>query len=65
MNVLKKKKWEKPALIILMRGAPEEHVLEMCKAYNATPSIGVNFEFTPADCYRPGECADCGAAGAS
>jgi hypothetical protein len=54
-----KKKWEKPVLIVLMRGTPEEPVLEMCKANNQTQSIGVNFKDN-ADCNRPGACAPCG-----
>lgn len=29
---MKKKKWEKPKLIILTRGKPEERVLIACKA---------------------------------
>jgi len=59
------KKWKKPQLIILIRGTSEEHVLEMCKAQNTAPSIGVNFTFTPADCFRPGQCAQCGTVGTS
>jgi hypothetical protein len=60
------KKWKKPKLIILIRGTSEEHVLEMCKAQNSQPSIGVNFTFTPAaDCFRPGTCEQCGTVGTS
>ena len=60
------KKWKTPKLIILRRGTSEEHVLEMCKAQNLAPSIGVNFTFEPAaDCYRPGACEDCGTVGTS
>ena len=60
---MEKKKWEKPVLIVLMRGTPEEPVLEMCKAHNQTQSIGVNFKFG-ADCYRP-SCTLCGTVGLS
>lgn len=56
------KKWQKPKLIILVRGSAEEHVLEMCKAFNQTQAIGVNYTYTPreADCQRPGACDACG-----
>ncbi len=33
---MKKKKWEKPKLIILTRGKPEERVLMQCKGAVAT-----------------------------
>lgn len=59
-----KKKWKKPKLIILTRGTPEENVLEMCKANNETPSIGVNFRHTPLDCLTP-QCEQCGTVGTS
>ena len=33
------KKWEKPRLIILVRGKPEESVLEGCKTQDQVPAI--------------------------
>jgi len=39
---MKKKKWEKPELIILVRNQPEESVLQACKFFIPSGPGGVN-----------------------
>jgi len=39
---MKKKKWEKPELIIIARTKPEESVLQACKFYVPSGPGGVN-----------------------
>ena len=40
-----KKKWEKPKLVVLVRGKPEERVLQACKSnlFATGPSTDVAF----------------------
>jgi len=47
-------KWEKPKLIVLGRGRPEEHVLDNCKQ----KTVGVGPE--GATCQTQGSCAGLG-----
>ena len=49
----KKPRWDKPKLLILIRGKPEEMVLGFCKAAGGSPVDVFNC------CY----CADCGNGG--
>lgn len=46
------KKWDRPTLVVLGRGTPEERVLEICKGHdaaNATPDPGL-----PTACFQQG-----------
>ncbi|MDP8230005.1 MAG: hypothetical protein P9L93_02760 [Candidatus Gorgyraea atricola] len=49
-----KKKWEKPKLIILTKGKPEEWVLQSCKTFPGM--IGPDNAF--ASCFRVDLCAN-------
>ncbi len=53
------KKWEKPQLVVLVRGKPEESVLETCKT-GTGPGPGAGFAgCTPAfgsDCFAFAAC---------
>jgi hypothetical protein len=55
-----KKPWIKPELIVLVRGKPEEAVLQGCK--NA--DVGGGNWVTNVGCTQPG-CADCETGGTS
>ena len=50
------KKWEKPMLITLSRGRPEEAVLEGCKHYSG--SAGTGPEYVDSDCVWVQDCPD-------
>ena len=54
MNDTTKKPWFKPELIVLVRGKPEEAVLESCKYYNVSgvgnPDGGYGFCFSGSGC---------------
>ena len=50
------KVWQKPKLIVLYRGRPEESVLVQCKIGLGTARTTVNNKNN--DCYRPG-CGLC------
>jgi len=49
---LKKKKWVRPELVVIVRNQPEESVLETCKNYNPigagyVANLGCYYEVTP------------------
>ena len=51
-SMMKIKKWEKPQLIVLARGRPEEAVLGGCKsALNGPGPLGTNCEATEPGVY--------------
>ncbi|MDP8230004.1 MAG: hypothetical protein P9L93_02755 [Candidatus Gorgyraea atricola] len=52
-----KKKWERPKLIVLMRGKPEEGVLIACKEKDEESSIFAGTAYSV--CKMPEVCADC------
>ena len=54
---MKKKAWKKPALIALVRGKPEERVLQGCKG--APPNISPNFTAGPCGGFVVMACVDC------
>ena len=56
-----KKHWQKPKLIILARGRPEEFVLAGCKIKN-TPDTPANKQ---SGCIEKGTCQLCKAVGTS
>ena len=39
------KTWEKPKLIVLVRGKPEEAILTVCKTGDGTATSGPHWEF--------------------
>jgi len=39
------KLWEKPKLIVLVRGKPEEAILTVCKTGDGTATSGPHWEF--------------------
>ena len=51
-----KKSWEKPKLIVLFRGRPEERVLGLCK--NSDPLLGSSQNAQLNECQDTG-CPDC------
>ena len=56
---MSKKKWEKPKLVVLVRGMPEEAILGVCK--NAgVPNVGPVDQFTSEcmEAYAP-TCSQC------
>ena len=60
---MKRKNWEKPKLVILVRGTEQEDVLAACKfpggAYTAGP-IGTND-----DCQQTSSCTNCSSTSSS
>lgn len=58
---MKKKKWEKPKLIILTRGKPEEGVLGACKIayYYAMPSMIYGLCWLQQQVEGEWTCGDC------
>ncbi len=57
-----KKNWSTPGLVILLRGRPEEKVLEICKVNNPNvTSIGpsIQFNIKCADLNASQNCASC------
>jgi hypothetical protein len=59
---MQKKKWQKPSLVVLVRGEAEESVLAACKNRDARTGTG-NME---ANCCNAGMCqANCSAISAS
>lgn len=53
---MEEKKWKKPVLIVLMKGAPEEHILQACKS--GSTSISTGWQAKNNGCYRgsPEKC---------
>lgn len=63
MPKLKKPKWSKPKLIILIRGKPEERVLTACKGVVTSSwhwDYGSCTLFEP-----PNQCVDCSSIGST
>lgn len=58
---MRKEKWEKPKLIVLTRGKPEEMLLTTCKA---STDIGSSASASQTPC-SDGYCADCSTIAAS
>ncbi|MFA5117361.1 MAG: hypothetical protein WC695_00750 [Candidatus Omnitrophota bacterium] len=53
---MKKKKWKKPKLSVLIRGTPEERILSQCKAgagWSSGPGAGNT------GCDNTGVCGSC------
>jgi hypothetical protein len=55
--------WEKPVLIVLGRGTPEENVLTNCKV--ADDKIGASSANLGCEVTPPAGCANCNAIGAT
>jgi len=50
-----RKEWEKPQLVVLARGEPEERVLLTCKLYDAATGPGLSY----GRCVMPNCLDDC------
>ena len=51
VEIVKKKKWLKPLLIILERSTPDEAILANCKRQGGTGPNTADCKQTPANCY--------------
>ena len=62
-----KKSWEKPQLIVLARGTPEESVLQHCKRIGNTTPVPYSQATgqTGCDQLNPGNCGACQARASS
>ncbi|MFH1202021.1 MAG: hypothetical protein V1674_03925 [Candidatus Omnitrophota bacterium] len=47
---MKKKKWKKPHLIVLVRGNPAEAILARCKRDNQTAALSISATGSIGDC---------------
>jgi hypothetical protein len=57
-----KKAWQKPQLVVLTRGKPEEAVLDACKVFPQVGAIASIFAWCAQDL---GGCVDCSTVAAS
>ena len=55
---MRKKRWQKPKLIVLVRGKPEEAVLQICKASPGPGSVGPDIAWSNCDRLPP-TCNGC------
>ena len=54
-----KKKWERPKLIVLVRGSTEETILNGCKTANVAPPFVYGPQWAYTDCSSVENCPSC------
>jgi len=60
---MRKKQWDTPELVILVRSTPEENVLTQCKSVHGAP-VAVQLSTTGQNCkVAQGNCGACQAEG--